>query len=322
MKPLVSIITPCYNGSKMISKLMDSVLTQTYDNIEFILVNDGSTDNTEEIVKLYEERFINRGYQFKYFLQENKGLGGAINAGLKLFTGEYLCWPDADDYLEPTSIEDRVEILEEKQEYAVVTSNAYIRKSDDIENYTFLVKDAQKQKEEWQFESLLNGRESIFCSGCHMVRTKHLLEVIPDREIYPARRGQNWQMLLPLYFKYKRYYLDKPLYNYIDYPDSMSKNALTMDSILNRYNEHEEIILHTLEAIESIQKANMNKYKKFIEQKYCKHRISIALKYGDDELFDKEYQRVDNKKNLKIIIQHVRRRFKYFNKFYLNIKRF
>ena len=319
MKPLVSIITPCYNGGKTIARLMDSVLAQTYNNIEFILVNDGSTDNTEAIVKTYEEKFTQKGYKFKYFYQENKGLGGAINAGLKIFKGEYLCWPDADDYLEPTSVEDRVKVLEENPEYAVVTSNAYIRKSDDLESYTLLVKDAITQRDEWQFENMLKEK-SVFCSGCHMVRTKQFLEVNPDREIYPARRGQNWQILLPIYYKFKRYYLDKPLYNYIDYPLSMSKNVPTMNSILNRYNEHEKIILTTLKMIESVQKVDLSKYKNYIIEKYCKCRMAAALKYGEDTLFDIEYKKIRNKKEFKLMIQYIRRHIKFVNMLYLKIK--
>lgn len=289
MGPLVSIITPCYNGEHCVVRLMDSVLEQTYDNIEFIIINDGSNDNSESIIKQYEKKFIERGYGFRYYYQENAGLGAAINAGLKLFTGEYLCWPDADDYLEPESISERVKAFDEHPDCAVVTSNAYVRDYEHLDAYKYLVADVVKENEkERQFELLLNG-DSIFCSGCHMVKVSAFLEVNPEKEIYSARRGQNWQLLLPLYFKYKRFFLDKPLYNYIDYPNSMSKDADKMESKLFRYAEHEKILDKTLKMIEEVQKVDMHQYYSFLEDKYAKLRMEVAIQYKDKELFYREY---------------------------------
>ena len=289
MRPLVSIITPCYNAEKYIARLMDSVLEQTYNNIEFILVNDGSNDDSELIIKKYEKKFAKRGYIFKYHYQENAGLGAAINAGLKLFTGEYLCWPDADDYLEKESVSERVKVFEKHSDCAVVTSNAYVRDCEHLDTYKYLIADELKNSsEKRQFELLLN-EESIFCPGCHMIKVSAFLEVNPKKEIYPARRGQNWQLLLPVYFKYERYFLDKPLYNYIIYPNSMSKNADTVESKLMRYAEHAKILKETLKMIEEVQSENMQQYYLFLEDKYAKLRMKTAIQYGDKELFHKEY---------------------------------
>ena len=80
--------------------------------------------------------------------------------------------------------------------------------------------------DEKQFEYLLNEK-SIFCTGCHMIRVSALKEVNPKFEIYPARRGQNWQLLLPIYYKYKRFFLDEPLYGYVIYAQSMSQGDVT-----------------------------------------------------------------------------------------------
>lgn len=286
---LVSVITPCYNGEKRISRLMDSVLTQTYPNIEFIIVNDGSTDESDSIIRQYEHKFIERGFRFVYYCQINKGLGAAIDAGLKLFTGEYLCWPDADDYLETDSIEERVNYLEAHPEYAIVTSDAYIRDYNNLGDFKGLISSGKTHlTEEYQFEHLLN-EDGIFCSGCHMIRSSSFFTVNPERSIYPARRGQNWQMLLPLYYKYKTHFISKPLYNYIDYPSSMSKNAGTEESLLSRYEEHEDILTNTLKMIEETQDVDLSKYLDFVREKYCRLRMSAALHYEDYELFDKEF---------------------------------
>ncbi len=248
-EPKVSIITPCYNGAHGISRMLDSVLAQTYSNIEFILVNDGSTDNSEQIWKSYEPLFKERGYETKYLFQENQGLGAAINSGLKQFTGDYLCWPDVDDILEPTSVEKRVSFLEEHQGFGSVSSNANIYNEYDLHHAIGTACDHLLHiAEEWQFRYMVSGH-SLYCCGCHMLRSKYFLEVNPNREIYPARRGQNNQMLLPIYYKYKHGYIDEPLYDYIIYDKSMSTPDESLERAVNRAEEYMQILHHTLAEI-------------------------------------------------------------------------
>lgn len=257
---VVSIIAPCYNMEKYMGRLMESIIKQTYRPIEFILVDDGSNDKSYSVAENYREKFEVAEISYKVFHQENQGLGGAINTGLKLVTGEYICWLDADDYLEPTSVEERVEAFSEHPDCAVVTSNAYVRRASNLQVATLLVDgDIRKHIAPWQFLYHLN-EESIFCSGCHMVKSSAFFAVNPDRSIYPARRGQNWQMLLPLYYKYKRYFLNKPLYNYVIYEDSMSRGDNSYEKCRYRFEEHEKIIKETLKKIEDVQKVDMKEY--------------------------------------------------------------
>ena len=290
-KPLVSVITPCYNGECHVGRLISSILNQTYENIEFIIVNDGSTDDSEKIILSYKEEFEKKGYIFKYIKQNNKGLGGAINKGLKFFTGEFLCWPDSDDYLEKDSIEQRIKVLLDNPEYAVVTSNAYIRKSDNLEEYRLLVNKENRKYVETPdaFYSLLMGK-GVFCSGCHMIRVSMFLDVNPNREIYEAKRGQNWQMLLPVFFKYKRFFLDIPLYNYIDYPESMSKNQNNLESLFCRLCEHENIIISTLFMIEKYQCIKLDSLRDDVKSDYLRKKLELALEFGDRKLYKKLFQ--------------------------------
>lgn len=318
---IVSIIVPCYNCEKYLNTFINSILNQSYNKIEIIFVNDGSTDNGADILSNSKEKFLKKGYKFKYIYQENKGLGGAIDTGLKHFTGEYLCWADPDDYLEYDSVEERVLFLINNPEYAIVTSNAFVRDANNLDIYKSLIsRGKQHLDEKKQFKYLLD-EDGIFCSGCHMVRTEAFLEVNPDRCIYPARRGQNWQMLLPIYYKFNSYFLDKPLYNYIDYPTSMSKNQDSLDSYLLRFNEHREILLNTLDMIERVQKVDLSNHKIFIEKKYAFLKMHISLKYFDYKNFDKEFK---IKKIYGIekrdIIALLRRYIKPLNHLYLKLK--
>lgn len=308
---LVSVIVPCYNMANKIERLIQSLLDQTYRNLEVIFVNDGSEDNTREVILKYKDDFEKRGMKYILIDQENKGLAGAINAGLKIFTGEYLCWPDADDYLEQESIELRVQAFKEHPEVGVVSSDAFLRKANELEIVTGLISDHYPcSNDPWQFGLLLD-EQSIFCSGCHLVKTRAFLAVNPDREIYPAKRGQNWQMLLPLYYKYSRFFLDRPLYNYINYANSMSKNKDNLDNLIERYKEHEQIIIKTLSDIERTQHVDLKDEKNKIEIKTIRNIFYAAGKYGDKELH-REYYRllkknrmVTTKDRLRFIIREV-----------------
>src|SRR5699024_3735264 len=118
----VTIIVPCYNVAETLPRFLESVLRQTYRNIQLIAVDDGSTDNTAEILKKYHKKFLQENIDFLYIYQENQGLGGAINTGLKHIDGDYLCWADPDDFYMETSVEERLKILEEHKEYDIVSS--------------------------------------------------------------------------------------------------------------------------------------------------------------------------------------------------------
>jgi glycosyltransferase involved in cell wall biosynthesis len=119
---LVSIIIPCYNYGAYVSDAINSILAQTYKNWELIVINDGSTDSTKEVVMPYVEA----DSRIRYYYQPNKGLSAARNAGLALTKGEYIQLLDADDCLAPEKLRLQVEILDKNQDIDLVYSDAYI----------------------------------------------------------------------------------------------------------------------------------------------------------------------------------------------------
>ena len=101
MNDLISIVIPCYNAGKTLARTLNSVLLQDYKNLEIIMINDGSTDNTAEVAC----RFVERDNRFKLINQENAGVGAARNNGIRHATGRYLMFLDADDnYTTPYAI--------------------------------------------------------------------------------------------------------------------------------------------------------------------------------------------------------------------------
>ena len=90
----ISIIVPVYNTSKYLNKCINSLLNQTLEDIEIILINDGSTDESDSIIKKYKDKRI------KYIHKKNEGIGKTRNLGIEIASGEYLSFIDSDDYVE------------------------------------------------------------------------------------------------------------------------------------------------------------------------------------------------------------------------------
>lgn len=99
--PLISVIIPVYNPGRYFEKCINSILNQTYRNLEIILVDDGSTDGSEKVCDDYAQK----DNRIKVIHQKNSGVSKARNAGLRIATGDYYHFPDSDDYMEPDSYE-------------------------------------------------------------------------------------------------------------------------------------------------------------------------------------------------------------------------
>ena len=111
--PLISIIIPTYNRANLISETLDSVLAQTYTNWECIVVDDGSTDNTEEVLNTYVDKDSRFQYR-KRPVDRKKGANACRNHGFKLSKGSYINWFDSDDIMLPNNLKLRVNAFEDK----------------------------------------------------------------------------------------------------------------------------------------------------------------------------------------------------------------
>lgn len=198
---LVSVVTPVYNGEEYISRLLDSILNQTYPFIEMILADDGSEDATREIAQNYIPKFEARGYSLKIISIPHQNASAAINAGLPYVQGQYLVWPDSDDELLPNSIALRVNFLKKHPKYQCVRSIMEYVSSQNTQVQSLRERLGDLEKEEL-FWDVLEGK-SFVCCGCYMLKTEAFFKIYPQKKIPVYEVGQNFQMLLPILFQYK-----------------------------------------------------------------------------------------------------------------------
>lgn len=238
----VSVISPCYNGATYLPHFLESLAAQTYTDVEFIFINDGSTDNSEQIFTNYKPLLEQKGWSVIYITQENAGQAAALNKGLSIFSSDYLLWPDSDDILLPEHIEKKVSFMDAHPEYAL----AFCRLDEVSENdiNTPLREIARiPEKEDNLFDDLIHNRNILWPPIGAIVRSSALLNVLPERKIYEGKGGQNFQMLLPLASKYQAGYIDEVLGKYVVRETSHSR---IQNDFIRRQNDLLAIWAHTI----------------------------------------------------------------------------
>ena len=200
--PLVSIIIPTYNRKHFVADAIDSCLAQTYENLEIIVVDDGSVDGTEGFLR---ERY---GDRIRYFYQENQGPGIARNRGIAAATGEYIQFLDADDQLHEEKIEICLEVFRQKADISVVYTH-----------YQQVASDGVTMVETAPFEHF---SDDIFCellrlTGCHILISSSMYRTAALRDIggfvhdVEFRSAEDWDLSLRLAAKYEFHGIDQRL---------------------------------------------------------------------------------------------------------------
>lgn len=129
-KPLVSVILPVHNGRAFLKESIETILNQSYTNLELIIINDGSIDGSERIISLFSDSRI------RYFYQKNKGLAKTLNIGILLSRGQYIARQDQDDFSEFKRIEKQVNFLLKHPNIGMVGCNARIWKNTKKTNFS------------------------------------------------------------------------------------------------------------------------------------------------------------------------------------------
>lgn len=282
VKGLVSIITPCYNTAGLVTRLLDSVLEQNYHLLEVIVVDDGSTDDTLAVLNSYRPKFEVHGIPYTVLEQKNGGQSVAINNALKLVKGEFLLWPDSDDFY---NRKDAVSLLvqtfnEIPEDYGMIRTLPNYVDEKSLEDVTgeYII-----DRSENQFEQALFDRNFIW--GFYMIRISAFDSVNPERIIYTEKKaGQNWQMVLPLLYTYKCYFLDENVFSVLVRHNSHSRQSnKNIASRIEFYDVYERTILNTLDRVIEMSAEDRERYKRAIRVKYARQKLYVSSFFADKE---------------------------------------
>ena len=279
----VSIITPCYNGERYLDRYFQSILRQTYSKLELIFINDGSTDRTDELVEKYRPQLEQRGILFTYLTQEkNQGQAAGLNRGLKLFTGEYLTWLDADDEITPDCIEKKVQYLQEHPEFQMVRSDG-IYFNEDSKTKKSIATEQDKHPQNI-FEKLLLVH-TYGCCGCYMTTKDLLLKCYPKKDIFESRAGQNWQMLVPAASYSDCGYIDECLYTVYEHSDSHSRHRRTAQEMYRRWDDFTEILHRAI----AVSKCNPIQANRMVDENCARQKFYYAVADNDMKMVRQAY---------------------------------
>lgn len=243
--PLVSVIIPCYNSQLWIEDCLLSVYKQTYKNIEVIVVDDGSTDDTAKIISQYQNEKV------KYFYKENQGEGSARNFGIKLSKGELIAFLDSDDFWHEDKIELQVNSI--KQGYDFVYSDYQLVDSFGKNQAEHVILNPKKFS--LPVKTLLLSK-NIVAGGSSVMLKKSVIDNVGFFK-EGLVIGTDWEFWTRIFWNnYSTYFIDKKLLSIrkneksVQYTTSNSKRKTSVETILKSFlslpniNKQEKAIIY------------------------------------------------------------------------------
>lgn len=224
----LSIIVPVYNGEKYIKKTIDSILDQTFENFELILINDGSTDRTREILEECKER----DKRLRVIHQENSGPGAARNVGIREARGEYIGFVDGDDCIDKKMYEKLLDVAVDNKIEMAMCGYTEISAQDEVivrSNLPARETLLQKNIEEDIISTFIKNINFGYFALWNKIYYK---KFILDNDLFieeDRKQGEDWWFNIRAFCQLQSFvYIDEPLYYYI------RQNS---ESLMSAYNE-------------------------------------------------------------------------------------
>lgn len=219
-KPLVSVIIPCYNHENFVQDCIQSVIDQTYENIELIIIDDGSKDNSvhkiQEMTSLCDERFV----QFEFRHRPNKGLCNTLNEALEWCQGEYYSVIASDDIMLKNKTAIQVEFLNKNKSVLAVFGGIKL-----IDENNRELSERLSQSEIYDFRKIIMHEHDL-PAPTQMIRLNALREV---GGYNPNILIEDWYMWLKLSSIGNLYYMNELLCLYRQHDNNISKNIIKMN---------------------------------------------------------------------------------------------
>jgi glycosyltransferase involved in cell wall biosynthesis len=286
----VSIVMPCYNKEEYISVTFDTILAQVWDNIELVLVNDGSTDRTREIIGAYEPKFKQRGYEVTIIDQDNGGVIAAAKAGLERASGDYVCQVDADDELDPEYVSAMATWLDGAPDRDIAICSAVnFRDTDEGREFYHLPTERRPKESDNEIgpEHFFLGEIIRQTVWIYMARTSYIRSCGILRTYDTGMRGSHEPgYIVPLLAgKGQRKFIPRPLYLFNGTGDGYSRSD-SMEHYQRYYDTYNEL---SKRAIEALPEDTATPEQKRFWMNCCRlssamrlYRLSAQLKATDD----------------------------------------
>lgn len=298
----ISIIVPIYNVEKYLEKCVESLINQTYKNLEIILVDDESPDNCPKIC----DDYLNVDSRIKVIHQKNMGLSGARNSGIKIATGEYLVFQDSDDTLELNAIELLYKNMKKHN-----TKLSICGRYNTYEDGRKICKYKEQFEKKYDFISSIEEMNKFYyfdMSACGKLYKRELFDGI---EFPIGRLSEDYYIMYKL-FERAGYvsFISTPLYNYLQRQNSISKNKKINNQIidaarcqmndLENYSEEMKTIVHVAYAYSFLIVVNIyiKQHVKFSMHEKNEYRQEIRKNLT----YIKNYKNLDSSRKIQFIL--------------------
>lgn len=324
-KPLVTIITPCYNHEKYLEDYFKSIINQNYKNIELVIIDDASRDNSKQIINDYQKKLQKRFVNYKFInRQKNVGLVKNCNLGLKLSKGKYLILFASDDIMFPNKIKENIQFIE-NTEYGMAYSDGYKVK----ENFKYEDMNNLNNSKKTILDSLVKKEEAYSGFVANQLLEKNFIPaptVIIKRKVFDEVGNYNedlsfedYDMWLKIAEKYKIGYIDDHLVFYRQRNYSMSgalnksqkyESIKSLEKIINKHINSSEYSYNDMSKKLSL----INLYKKIID---------FGFLYNEKKLLDKYFNKLIRMTifpDLKVVTKYLVSKVFLLHKFIIKIK--
>ena len=261
----VSVIIPCYNQAQFVEEAILSALHQTYQNIEIVCINDGSTDNSSEVIQKLAQKYR----QIVFFDEkENKGVIESRNIAINAASGEYILPLDADDTIEPEYIEEAVKVLDNNTDIGIVYSKARL----------FGIKNKEWKLPDYSKSNILY-ENSIFVSA--LFRKKDFINLGGYKD-YMKDGYEDWDLWLSFIENgFQVHRINKILFNYRKYNSSSRTEQIDRAKMINIYKNivknHIKLYMEDESFAANVFLTTKNKLKKYKKLYLCALIFNIFL---------------------------------------------
>lgn len=273
----VSILIPCFNGKQYIDRAFKSILAQSEQDLDVILVDDGSTDQSFALAQSYIPHFESKGHSLRLFQKENGGAASAIALALKQAQGRYIQLFDIDDELTPVSSRAQADWLDANTDCDVVFANGHLLFENTDKTAVIRPIVSSDNNKRYVFEELLTGELNNY-PGNYMVRHEVLLEYYATHEFFITSFGQNLQMLMPATVSKPAGFINDNALIYHVHQGSHSRPD-NIDKLIANLDGYKEIRVNLLKDLELVNDGNL----KSIERGYLGGKMSV---YSSNNLVD------------------------------------